>query len=188
MNDLRVEIKLRNNILYNLIFDNYSSVSEFSRVSGFGEVTIGKYLNLKCSPLGINKQYTKTVRGIASFFKLLEEDIFPLDLYNIKINSGAFEINSNLLCMPINPEDKMLNGIENKDLAIELNKILDTIPQREKLVIEHRYGLNGYECKTLEDITKILGVSIERIRQIEAKGLRRLRNPSRCKRLTEYVA
>ena len=66
-----------------------------------------------------------------------------------------------------------------------LEAVLATLETREKEVIQHRYGLIDEEPKTLEEIGRIYGVTKERIRQIEAKALRKLRNPLRARMLRE---
>ena len=59
--------------------------------------------------------------------------------------------------------------------------------ERERRVVELRYGLDGGEARTLEAVADEFGLSRERIRQIEAKALRKLRHPSRSKRLRSFV-
>lgn len=68
----------------------------------------------------------------------------------------------------------------------ELRKLIESLPEKEKYIICHRYGLFGYPEKTLEEIGKDLGLSRERIRQIETKVLRKLRHPIRSKTLVSY--
>jgi RNA polymerase primary sigma factor len=64
--------------------------------------------------------------------------------------------------------------------------VLDSLSGRERRVIELRYGLDGAPDRTLTEIGDALGVTRERIRQIEAKALRKLRHPSRSKKLRIY--
>ncbi|MDR0890750.1 MAG: sigma-70 family RNA polymerase sigma factor [Endomicrobium sp.] len=72
-------------------------------------------------------------------------------------------------------------------LRFELKKVLSTLTQRESEIINLRYGIdNGYPS-TLEEVGKKFGVTRERVRQIEAKAIRKLRHPSRSKSLLEYI-
>lgn len=71
-------------------------------------------------------------------------------------------------------------------LREELNAVLGTLSQREEQVLRHRYGLDDSSPKTLEEVGKIFNVTRERIRQIEVKALRKLRHPSRKKRLEDF--
>ncbi len=73
-----------------------------------------------------------------------------------------------------NTEDVERNIVE-EDLKRIINELLETLPPRERTVIIHRYGLNGEEPKTLEEIGKMLNISRERVRQIEIKALKRIR-------------
>lgn len=68
-----------------------------------------------------------------------------------------------------------------------INDVLTTLNAREKKVLELRFGLSDGRTRTLEEVGKEFGVTRERIRQIEAKALRKLRHPSRSKRLRDYL-
>ncbi len=72
-------------------------------------------------------------------------------------------------------------------LRSQLLGILDTLTPREEMVVRLRYGLDDGHPRTLEEVGKEFGVTRERIRQIEAKALRKLRHPSRSKKLKDYV-
>ncbi|MFA1642084.1 RNA polymerase sigma factor RpoD/SigA [Chryseomicrobium imtechense] len=77
--------------------------------------------------------------------------------------------------------------IEQKALTEELIRVMSDLKDREREVIISRFGLDGGEPKTLEEVGKIFGVTRERIRQIEAKALRKLQHPSRSKLLVDFI-
>lgn len=83
----------------------------------------------------------------------------------------------------MDPEDnasyEMLKG--------ELEDVLETLTDREENVLRLRFGLDDGRNRTLEDVGKVFGVTRERIRQIEAKALRKLRHPSRSKQLKDFL-
>lgn len=81
----------------------------------------------------------------------------------------------------LTPEESM----ENQTKTEVLDTILGTLEDREGDVIKYRYGLMDGEPRTLEEVGQIFGLTKERIRQIEAKALRKLRNPFRAKLLRE---
>ncbi len=72
-------------------------------------------------------------------------------------------------------------------LKEHLIAVLDTLTPREEMVLRLRYGIEDGHPRTLEEVGKEFGVTRERIRQIEAKALRKLRHPSRSRKLKEYI-
>jgi RNA polymerase primary sigma factor len=72
-------------------------------------------------------------------------------------------------------------------LHYEVEGVLDTLTPRERRVLQLRFGLIGGHQRTLEEVGKRIGVTRERIRQIEAKALRKLRQPSRSMKLRDYL-
>ena len=75
----------------------------------------------------------------------------------------------------------------NEMLKDEISDILLTLTEREEKVIRLRFGLEDGKARTLEEVGQMFGVTRERIRQIEAKALRKLRHPSRSRKLKDYL-
>ncbi|MBL7078614.1 RNA polymerase sigma factor RpoD [Candidatus Shapirobacteria bacterium] len=117
------------------------------------------------------------------------------DIYRISQSTAS-------LAAPVGDEDDSFLGdfIEDvtspspydetsKELLKEsISGVLDSLDDREAKVLELRFGLAGQPPKTLEEVGKVFGVTRERIRQIEAKALRKLRHPSRRKKLQDYLS
>ena len=86
-------------------------------------------------------------------------------------------------------DQKILNPYEatnRKLLKEQLSKVLKTLSEREENVLRYRYGLDDGCPRTLEEVGKLFNVTRERIRQIEVKALRKLRHPSRRKKLEDF--
>ena len=76
----------------------------------------------------------------------------------------------------------------NEMLKAEISEVLLTLTEREEKVIRLRFGLEDGKSRTLEEVGQMFGVTRERIRQIEAKALRKLRHPSRSRKLKDYMS
>ncbi len=88
------------------------------------------------------------------------------------------------------PDDDAPAPAEAASFALmkeQLLEVLDTLTPREERVLRLRFGLDDGHQRTLEEVGKVFNVTRERIRQIEAKALRKLRHPSRSKKLKDYI-
>ncbi|MEQ2401384.1 RNA polymerase sigma factor RpoD [Peptoniphilus hominis (ex Hitch et al. 2025)] len=88
------------------------------------------------------------------------------------------------------PDDEILSPQDAATFTLlkeQLNSVLETLTEREKKVLTLRFGLDDGRARTLEEVGKEFDVTRERIRQIEAKALRKLRHPSRSKKLKDYL-
>jgi len=83
----------------------------------------------------------------------------------------------------VNPSEAVINS----NLADQTRKVLSTLTPREEKVLRMRFGIGGKSDHTLEEVGQDFNVTRERIRQIEAKALRKLRHPSRSKQLESFV-
>lgn len=72
-------------------------------------------------------------------------------------------------------------------LQDQLQSVLDTLSEREAGVVRLRFGLTDGQPRTLDEIGQVYGVTRERIRQIEAKALRKLKHPSRSRKLRSFL-
>jgi RNA polymerase primary sigma factor len=81
------------------------------------------------------------------------------------------------------PEESALSS----DLKNQMEEALDTLTDRESLVLRMRFGMVGERTHTLEEVGKEFGVTRERVRQIEVKALRKMREPSRSHTLRDYL-
>jgi RNA polymerase primary sigma factor len=82
------------------------------------------------------------------------------------------------------PEEETMDGA----LRDEINKVLETLSEREAIIIQYRFGLNGKQPLSLQELGNRFSLTKERIRQIEQRALRKLRDPERSERLSAFVA
>jgi RNA polymerase primary sigma factor len=80
------------------------------------------------------------------------------------------------------PHEEMMSN----DLSLHLNEVLSTLSDREEKVLRMRFGIGENKDHTLEEVGAYFKVTRERIRQIEAKALRKLRHPKRCRKLKSF--
>ena len=134
-----------------------------------------------------------TAKEIADRMGNLSEDKVR-DIQRIALDPVSLET-------PIGEEDDSHLGdfIEDKDalspdqyannqlLKDEIDLVLKTLTEREEKVLRLRFGLEDGRTRTLEEVGREFDVTRERIRQIEAKALRKLKNPTKCKRLKEFL-
>jgi RNA polymerase sigma factor (sigma-70 family) len=188
MKDYRLEIKIKNNYLYEKMQEQgISTAAELARVVGLGPSVIGDILNLKVTPYTNKGTVRSSIQSLCDFFSCNPEDLFPAQhIFDpLTVNQGAIQANIGELM-----SSNLLESAHNPDLLVEiteqkeaLEKTLDQLTLREKKVLEVRYGLGDEEACTLKEAGIKFGVRAERIRQIEAKALRKLRHPDRTKHL-----
>jgi len=189
--EIRLEARLRNNILYHAIFDNWRSVNAFCEDKGFHPTAVGKLLNLKVSPLRKKTgNYRVICQRLAECFKMLPEDLFPLYIYNLEKQETVKEIAMaelgwrELRQIPFFADPVEL--IMEKGRAGAIEKALARFDRRTSEMIKMHFGLGGKDERTLGEVGKEFAVSVGRTGQIIEKGIRKMRHPANKKILEEY--
>lgn len=187
--DIAFKIKVKNGILQAFADERGWTQSEFARRVGVDVAEAGRWFNMT----GFPRTPEKMLRVIALVGKPAE-DIFPPLLMEKDWLTGARkwtihkEIDSE--CLPIHhmtalPAPK--SEIDSFDLKENINAVLQTLTRREEKVIRMRLGLDGEDEHTLEEVGEVFGLTRDRIHQIEAKAIRKLRHPSRRHMVEGYL-
>ena len=115
--------------------------------------------------------------------KLADNDDLDNNLDDDYVADNQFESDY----LMYNDEDDFENEELQKILSEQLDEVLDTLTEREQKILRFRFGLDDGRSRTLEEVAVIFNVTRERIRQIEARALRKLRHPSRSRQLRTWL-
>ena len=185
MSDYRVEVKVRNANILRLMEDRgIETVAELCRASGTDNGAFGDVINLKRSPVNKKGEWISCVLKVCEYLFVMPTDLFSQEqMTPLKTNKGTVDIGfediSRLLDDPT--QDPSLR-LERQDIVGAVGAVLEDLTEREKKVINLRFGIDGKEHNLME-IADIFGVTRVRVAQIEAKALRKLRNPTRSQPL-----
>ncbi|MFA9422725.1 MAG: RNA polymerase sigma factor RpoD/SigA [Sedimentibacter sp.] len=136
--------------------------------------------------------FSVDIKDLAEEVDMTEETVekaFRIAIYPISLETPIGDEGNTMLggliadTEMVSPE----GGAINSSLPIEINKQLQFLNERERRVLELRFGLNNGNPQTLEQVGTYFGVTRERIRQIESKALQKLRRPNRSKYLRDFA-
>lgn len=171
--EFRVSIKVRNNLLLTAIEQSYKTVRLASEASGVAITTVYALINMRLSPMDLGKQWRISVLNLCDTIGVLPDEVFAESQYEALATNRA-EFNAGMAdiarLMAVKTPFQLL---EEKGRSDALDSLLKTLTPREESVLRLRL----FDELTLDECGKHRGVSRERIRQIEAKALRKLRHP-----------
>jgi len=137
-------------------------------------------LGREATPEEIGKELGLTGDRVREIFKISQE------VTSLDTKVGEDE-DSTLGDFVPDDSESPIDTASKQLLKDHLDDVLATLTDREAKVLTLRFGLDGSQPKTLEEVGRVFGVTRERIRQIEAKALRKLKHPSRRKKLQDYL-
>ena len=180
MTDYMIEIRVKNGPMRRAMrAAGIKTASELARRSGVYPTRVGEYLNLKFAPMGKDGAWRDDIQDIADVLGVEPDGLFPekhlskaLACNKVELEASADAL-ANYIGTQRTPEQELLL----KGIPAQINRALETLRPREQAILAHRYGLNGVEAKTFEEVSLLLSVSHQRARQLEAKALRKLKHP-----------
>lgn len=193
MKEYNVTVKIRNNYLLTAMRQKgCQTIADLHRLCGVGQGEIGTMLNLKSLPMNKKGKWRGPVMRVAKALGREPVELFPAEHLNVTLETNTAESEMSMeeittMMIGGRPEHLLLpdESIEKDDVSKALMEALETLSPKEEEVLKMRFGLDGYEPHTLELVGNHYGVSKERIRQFEAKAMRKLRHPTRKRAIKE---
>jgi RNA polymerase sigma factor (sigma-70 family) len=191
MKEFRLKVSVRNNLLLSAIeSQGYVSVAEFERACELGSGSINNLVAMREAPILQSGEFSQKAKLVMEVLGAAPTDLWTEQQLTIKLktNSGERAIDANLVQHLLEQKNRndYLPSPEDLLLAAEtsaiVNEVLRTLNPREKEVLHERFSNDS----TLDEVGKIHGVHKERVRQIEAKALRKLRDKKRAPILKEF--
>lgn len=192
--DYRVTIKVRNARILKALSDMGESVGQIAANNmGVSYVKLLALSNLKLSPIDKDGNIIPEVYKLCEYTNKTPLDLFspdqvaPLETNTAEVDMTAEEVET--LMLPASGGTDPSRLLENAQSLRALQTVMETLTPRETKVLNLRFGI-GCDEHTYEDAGKVFGVSKERVRQIEAKAIRKLRHPFNADKLvaaTHYL-
>ncbi len=180
MSDYQITIRVKNQRLIDLMDQaGIPSVAELSRQSQLNQMALGRIANLKTGAFSAKGEVLSSVSTLCEFFGCIPEDLFPaevlyqgLNTNNIVLELSYQEIQNQVLESDLNPEN-LVSLVKDAEFLESL--MSSRLSDRENRVVRSRF----VDEKTLAAIGNEHDISKERVRQILAKSLRKMRKPLR---------
>ena len=200
VSDYRVKITVSNARIRRAIdAAGYSSVAQMCKEKKLQASPIFNLVNMTMPPLTKKGEWRKAVLDLADAVNMLPDDLFNerQKIISLGKNTSSKDITESEMIAIAEQyvQDDRLEDLQDNSAVREIaeeqvtkllnNEIFNVLPTRQREVLEMRFGFDGSPGRTLEEIGLKLGVHRERVRQIEAKALRRLRCGGTFKRMQE---
>lgn len=202
---IRAELRLKHAVLWRLSQDA-GGVKYLAELFGIGAQTLHSWIMLRKCPVPgrYNRFYTPDVENrIEQLTGMPIGEVFPPELKaathvfrECKLYAIEQDIPADKLVSIAEMQTARLEHLSQTDVAARaeiaelqdsLKRVLKTLSYRERIIIELRYGLYDGHKHSLEEVGKMLNINKERVRQIEAKAIRKLQQPSRSDKLVGHL-
>lgn len=204
----RVKITVRNNLLLTAIEEaGYKSSASFARAIGHTDQEISSLVALRKPPINASGEFCPLAKDVMEALGAAPHDLWTTEqlTMNLRRNSvdkvvtTRFLLDASAMQSVLGGNVLQLEGVAyddvetpeqtqtKKELVERMMKNLNSLSSREAHVLRLRYGIGGGPELTLEQVADNLKVTRERIRQVEAKALRKLRQPSRVAEVKDFL-
>lgn len=197
MDEYRVKITVRNNLLMTAIEEaGYKSQTDFARAIGSTATKVNALVAMREPPLNMNGEFSEVAKLVMEALGACPTDLWTEQQLTLQLRKNSTNMNmgaNTLRLMMSDPNDPALlendiddMGLFREELKDVMTDMLDSMTPREAKVLRLRFGI-GCEEHTLEDAAKVFGCTRERVRQIEARALRKMRHPSRSDHIKDFM-
>ena len=204
----RVKFTVRNNLLLTVIEEaGYKSVARFARELGYGPGDLQELVSLRKSPINRNGEFSDMARKIMEVLGAAPHDLWTTEQLTMNLHKNSMEqvvstkflldtismksvLGGNVLQLEGDTYEDVETPEQNqikKELKERVESSLDSLTPQQAKVLRMRFGIGGGPELTLEQVADIFKISRERIRQIEAKALRKLREPERAEKVIDFL-
>ena len=196
MREYRVKVTIRNNLLLSAIEDaGYKTQAEFARAAGLTDTHVTALVGLRACPIRNDGTFTDVAQTMMEVLGACPTDLWTNEQLSMRLKNNSAEGQMSkaelLPALGMNPIDMVEfktpeEYVSDEDRTNAVSRTLKTLTFREQMVLGKRFGINNEE-QTYEQIGEEMGFTRERIRQIEAKALQKLRHPSRSDELVTFL-
>jgi RNA polymerase sigma factor (sigma-70 family) len=190
MNDYRVKIKVRNNRILKAIESSGGVLGlKWCKANGMCYTSLNDLINMTKSPLTYSGEFTTAATKLCDVLGVLPDDLWSQEqIRPLEKNFTEMEMSyEQLLALNNVGETFYLTDfektIDSERLKNKFDELLAGLTERQQQVLNFRF----FQEKTLEEVSDILNISKERVRQIETKAVRLLRNPKRLNALSQFI-
>ncbi len=183
--DYRVTVKVRNNRILKAIERSGGEPGQkWCEAHGLGYATVNSLINMTGSPVNDDGSMRPTAQRLCDVLNVIPDDLWSAEqLYPLEKNFSSFDMDYTEVSALISGGEQSylpdFHGLEQEEIATMIDQCCLELTPNEETVIRMRFGLGGEDELSLEQVAQHLGVTRERIRQIEGKALRKLRHPKR---------
>lgn len=197
MDEYNVKVTVRNNLILKAIKDfGYTNLNNFAKANGVSITGLYSLVNLMEPPVGVKGEFIKPAKELMEVLGACPSELWTDEQLTLRLDSNRTErvMSKEALQITLQSNARSLIGLDypeqemvEEDMTRVMKDKLDSLTPREAKILRLRFGFDGTQAHTLEEIGKIFKVTREQIRHIEARALRKLRHPTRSDELKQFI-